>query len=428
MNNQKIRNQVKEILFKNVNEGYSKYFKVNYSLIQPSIATYPFQYFWDTCLHVFILTALNECELAKKNMLSLFAVQRDDGFVGHIIYWDRIKPGVWTDIFQSKPDFNQFRPHMSALIQPPIVAQAVERIYDETKDKEFLKIIVPKLCKYFDWLAENRDFDGNGLLSIIAPFESGMDWKPTYDPVVGFRHGPANKNLKLRIVLNDVRNFLHGYNLEKIRRSDHFNVKDVGFNTIYAQNLTALARLCKVIKYPEANRYSALSKKVQTTIVEKMYDEADGAFYDLTGSKSEKIKILTPTIFFPIVLRDLPKSISKKVLDKHFFNKDEFDLKFPIPSVAKNDPSFDPGESLFLWRGPTWVVFNWFVFQCLYYRGFKKEAHKLSSTIKQLVKQSGFREYYNPLTGEGHGAPNFTWSGLVVDMLNLEEKDSKVDK
>ncbi len=108
-------------------------------------------------------------------------------------YWKRVKPGVWTDIFQSEPGFGQFRPHMSALIQPPLVAQAVERIYAGTKDEQFLQAIVPKLCKYFDWLAQNRDFDGDGLLSIIAPFESGMDWKPSYDQVVGFHRGPATR-------------------------------------------------------------------------------------------------------------------------------------------------------------------------------------------------------------------------------------------
>jgi hypothetical protein len=32
------------------------------------------------------------------------------------------------------------------------------------------------------------------------------------------------------------------------------------------------------------------------------------------------------------------------------------------------------------------------------------------------VARSGFREYYDPCTGEGFGAREFTWSGLLVDM------------
>ena len=41
--------------------------------------------------------------------------------------------------------------------------------------------------------------------------------------------------------------------------------------------------------------------------------------------------------------------------------------------------------------------------------------------IRNLIQLSGFREYYNPFSGEGYGACDFTWSGLVVDMLNLQE-------
>jgi hypothetical protein len=32
------------------------------------------------------------------------------------------------------------------------------------------------------------------------------------------------------------------------------------------------------------------------------------------------------------------------------------------------------------------------------------------------MERSGFREYYDPLTGEGHGAREFTWTGLLLDM------------
>lgn len=34
-----------------------------------------------------------------------------------------------------------------------------------------------------------------------------------------------------------------------------------------------------------------------------------------------------------------------------------------------------------------------------------------------LVLKSGYREFYNPLTGKGYGERNFGWSTLLVDML-----------
>lgn len=49
-------------------------------------------------------------------------------------------------------------------------------------------------------------------------------------------------------------------------------------------------------------------------------------------------------------------------------------------------------------------------------RGYWKEAENMANVVKELIAKGDFREYYNPFTGEGYGAPDFTWSGLVVDM------------
>ncbi len=123
MTDDQIREAVREILKANTHHGYAEEFQTPYCYIQPSTSTDPFQYFWDTCMHVFILTALDEHELAKENMRSLFAMQDEDGFVGHMLQWSRVRPAKWTDIFQSRPTRKLFRPHMSALIQPPLVAR-----------------------------------------------------------------------------------------------------------------------------------------------------------------------------------------------------------------------------------------------------------------------------------------------------------------
>lgn len=51
------------------------------------------------------------------------------------------------------------------------------------------------------------------------------------------------------------------------------------------------------------------------------------------------------------------------------------------------------------------------------------------TAVKELIGKSGFREYYNPFTGEGYGAHDFTWSGLVADMMAMErEKNSRPEK
>jgi glycogen debranching enzyme len=422
LSDEEIRAQVREVLYRNMISGRRGGF--TYHFTKPSPGTYPFQYFWDTCFHVFTLTALGEVEMAKKHVYSLFQMQRPDGFVGHMNYWKRLWPGRITDFLQLMPrgvlHFN--KPHMSALVQPPLAAQAVLRIYRHSQDLEFVKQLLPKLKKYYQWLAANRDFEGEGLLSIITPFESGMDWKASYDPVLGYDKGKAGPQLFWKVLQVDAHNFLKGYDLPRIYKSNKFIVKDAAFNTIYAQNLEVLAHLCELAEDDDGEYYMAQAQKTEKSILRYMYDENDAAFYDLHGHDYRKLRIRTATIFFPVVLKSVPDGVCRKVLEKHLLQQDGFHVPFPVPSLAIDEPAFDPDESLYIWRGPSWVLFNWFLHQYLLGKGYRQEAQELVTSVKRLITKIGFREYYNPFTGEGHGADDFTWSGLVVDMINSEEE------
>ena len=109
--------------------------------------------------------------------------------------------------------------------------------------------------------------------------------------------------------------------------------------------------------------------------------------------------------------------IADEIIKKHFLNEEEFYLKYPLSSAAKTEPSFNPHDSRFLWRGPTWPVINWFMHKCFLSCGYEKQARHLVHSVKELIDKSGFREYYNPENGKGYGAKDFTWSGLIVDMM-----------
>ncbi len=425
MTNKQLSQRIHQLLIDNMEKGGGEE-KPKFHFTRPSPGRYPFQFFWDTCFHVFILCSLEESEMAKKHLRSLFAFQEDNGFVGHMIYWDRLQPGRFTDIFQSHPSFrNFFKSHMSAIIQPPMAAQAVERVHEISEDGDFLKEMFPKLKAQFDWLSKNRDFDGDGLLTIISPFESGMDWKPTFDVPLKFEPKKANKKLFWKVVGVDFRNYINNYNLEKIRKKGYFQVKEVGLNSIYAQNLRVMAKLADLMDDPDASKYHERAQKVEKSILDVMYNEKDAAFYDCYGKNDTQIKILTPTIFYPVALESIPSDVSEKVMKKHFFKSDEFHTKYPIPSLATNEAAFDPGASIYIWRGPTWIVNNWYLHKYLIQKGYEDEAQRLVDSIKSLIKKSGFREYYNPFTGQGHGAQNFTWCGLVLDMINTEDKVAK---
>jgi glycogen debranching enzyme len=422
MTEEALRESVRKLLADNARDGYSKLLGRNYCYVAPSPGTYPYQWFWDTCFHVIMLARLGEYGYAQRNLRSLFEMQEANGFVGHMVFWHKTLPTRHTDVLQARPSWQSLRPHMSALIQPCFAATALLRLFEASGDRVFLGELYAKVMRYHDWLANERDFDGDGLVTIISPFESGMDWKPSYDPVLGYSKRVTSRKLYTsrlfwKVVAVDWSNFSALYDLPRIRRRQKFLVKDAGVNAIYATDLAAMEQLA-VVAGDDPARFKRRRERVAQSMLDLMYDPQERAFFDVQEPGSRRIPIATPTIFFPLAVPEVPDDIARAVVDAHFDRDDQFAAPYPMPSVERRDPSFFEGETPFIWRGPTWAFNNWFLYQAFKARGWTDQQHALRESLRKLVDREGFREYYDPVTGQGHGAREFTWSGLLVDMLD----------
>jgi glycogen debranching enzyme len=86
--------------------------------------------------------------------------------------------------------------------------------------------------------------------------------------------------------------------------------------------------------------------------------------------------------------------------------------------VASSDllaPEFDRRR---YWRGPIWANLNWLLARGLRQHGLAAEAEELEGTTLRLVGEGGMREYFDPVTGEGLGAGEFSWTAAaVIDIL-----------
>jgi len=404
----------------NLRRGVSALNGKPYSFCVPSNVTYPFQWFWDSCMHAIVWSHI-DVEQAKEELRTLLRAQRRNGRIPHRIAWEPRLIYPYRFYLHSTSVRN---PVASRLVQPPLLAQAIEAVYQRSGDRAFLEESVPRAERLYGWLADNRDPDGDDLIAIIHPYESGLDHKPSFDAVFGF-HAPTARGTFIAIRVLELWNRALGYNLGRIFNADKFNVEELLFNCVYAQGLAALSRLWKELgDASKAKDTQAWGRRVEKAILTKTRG-LDGLYYDLYSRAEKMAPAKTVTGLFPLILDSITKTEARQLVRHHLLNENEFWLPYPLPTVAASDTSFNPAfESPMkssLWRGPTWVATNWFIVNGLIKHGYTDQAKHITTRTRELIERHGFREFYNPYSGEAYGAPGFGWSTLIVDMLTSVE-------
>jgi len=400
----------RNILLGNLRRGRADWNGKEYSFVCPAMVGYPFQWFWDSCFHAIALIHLDK-EQAKAELTTLMSAALSDGFIPHIVFWEMEKqPEFLRNNLVGRTSANY-----SSTIQPPIIAYAVERVYEATGDVAFKDAALPIMTAYYRWLRRFRDPDGDGLIAVIQPEEAGTDCSPKYDEVLGLEdlsnHGFIAALKKVYAAYEPIR----GDDV-RILRKDVFHFEDVLVNSIYALGMRSLARLLEGTE-PEATEFNREADRTISALLSKCWDEDAGIFFDLSGIAETPVKMVTISSLMPLILDDIPRYYVERLVKKWVSSPDHFWLPYPIPSVPASNPKFQPGNPHgFIWRGPTWINTNWFLSHGLRRHGYSELADTMVTRSQDAVEKSGFREYYDPYTAEGLGARNFGWSTLILDM------------
>ena len=378
----------------------------------PSPELYPFQWLWDSCFHAVILSYF-DVTTAWKELRSAMSKPLAGGLLPHIIYWkkDYLKTNWGREMRGDIISESWGVRGTSAITQPPLLASAIWDIHTRHENTSFLRETYPYVRAYYISLLTERDPGSRGLVGIINPDESGEDNSPRFDAAQGLAVNHTNQeNLDKRI--ERIRqNRECGYSANQCMR-DHFWIEDVSFNAILLVSLKALEHIAEVTGEKSD---AVLFHKHRTQLNQAMreYMLKDGLYYSLEGSEHRPITIKTWGLFMPLYAELLSQEDARLLIENHFLNRHEFSSAFPIPSVSLDEDSYTQDN---FWRGPTWMVVNWFIYKGLIHYGFSDLAKELREKSIGLVSQSGFREYYNPETGEGLGSNDFTWGGLIIDM------------
>ena len=389
----KIEQMCEATLRQNWREGVRAIDRVPFAYTCPSPGHYPWQWYWDSCFTAIAWRHFDSTR-SQRELESLLRAQREDGFIGHTIFWNTPLTG------RRRFTYNVTSPNatMTASIQPPVLGWAWRIAVGDPGT-------VPGIVKHYDWLSAHRDLDGDGLIWIVQPDESGLDASPQFDAIWGRRsHDRPGFVLLVR------RNRRLGYDLRKIASAGGPVCCEVATNVLYSLSLLALKR-----------------PSLTPTIVERMYNDTTGLFEPIAHPRPKRTPARTWAALAPLALPDLPENIGRRLVEEHLLDEKQFWLPVPPPSVPPTDPSFSTRDDGFLWirrywRGPTWVNAAWLVWLGLTRLGYDEHANTLGERISAAVLAQGLREYYHPYTGSGMGALDFGWSTLVMEMLAADPR------
>ena len=347
----------------------------------PSYAVWYFNGFWgwDSWKHSAALSKFAP-ELAKNQIRTMFDYQDEFGMIADCIYADKSENN-WLDT------------------KPPLAAWAVWRVYQEIKDKMFLKEMAQKLLKFHKWWYRFRDHDKNGLCEYGATQNKliGAKWESGMDDGVRFDNGKMVQNRD---------------------KAWSINQESVDLNSYLYADKIHLASIFSVLgDEAKATEFKRDAAKLKSLIQTKMFNQDTGFFYDIRLADKTFIKVQGPEGWIPLWAGVATQEQANQVVII-MTDTSKFATYIPFPTVPKDHPEFMTGY----WRGAVWFDQAYFGVKALERYGFQKEADLFTKQLfnrpEGLKSSNGpIRENYNPTDGKGMKVKHFSWSAAHLLML-----------
>ncbi|WP_170529896.1 amylo-alpha-1,6-glucosidase [Ruegeria arenilitoris] len=398
----------------------------------PTHGLYPFQWNWDSALSALGFSHFDEAR-AWREIETLFRHQWDDGMVPHIIFHEMNDgyfpgPDVWAT-GRAVPT--------SGITQPAVAGFAVRRIHARAKNRALAdaqaRALLPKIHAWHQWFYTNRDPQGTGLVAIIHPWESGRDNSVDWDaalarvPTEGVapfqRRDVAHANPAHRPTDEEYRRYIWlvqhfrglGWDNSKLHDASPFRVVDPGFNAILIRSCLDLAALADDLGEAEIASASRAFAQAGIAAMDALWSETRGQY--LCFDRATGALIDSPSIggllaaFCPI-----PEHRAQAIAQR----LDAIGAAVPY-LVPSHDPAAPEFDGLRYWRGPVWLIVNYMIADGLKRAGQTRIVQRIVDDSLRLIEQSGFAEYYDPVTAEPCGGSSFTWTAaMVIEILNAD--------
>jgi hypothetical protein len=347
---------------------------VTHEAMMPSKVQYVGIWNWDACFHSLAFRHVDPV-LARNQLRTMLACQLPDGMIPDAVYDE----AVVADIEH---------PLRAEVTKPPIMAWAALKLHETDPDLDFLQEIYVPLVRWNAWWFSMNDDDADGLAQYNHPYSSGLDDSPLWD-----------------------------YGMP---------VESPDLNTYLCVQMGSLATMAEVLGMDaEGAMWRRRAAAIVRRMIEDYWDEEAGLFRALHDNRP--IPVATPFNLYPLWTGQLSDPIRARLI-AHLTGPDEFWGEYVIPSVARNDPHFDPDT---MWRGPIWANINYIFIEALRQVG----EHTLACTLREktlnlVMSQPGIYEYYNSETGKPPATATdaFGWTAAIfIDLAIQASRDEGME-
>lgn len=413
------------------------------ALIKAAPNLYPHQWSWDAAL-VSIGLGHIDLDRAIAELRHLFRGQWRNGLIPHIQY-DANTPasayfpdaGRWASHYVS-PDAPQ-DVATSGIVQPPVHAFAVRRLIDQApleQGAEIAREFFRPLMNWHRYLLSARDPENSGLVTIVHPWESGMDNSPRWDTALARIEVPRDdlppytrrdlahvSDPSQRPTDEDYDRYI--WILEVLKQSRYrvdvayqqlpFRVKDVFITALLVAGNESLMHIASIAG-ADLEDMDIIEEwiSIGRRGLADRWDDATGRCLDYDVVSATEIDVDTIASISPIFAGQVSRGVRQAIIDRWRSPvlAGHPDLRWQLPPTTSLDASqFSPTR---YWRGPVWPVINWLTWYAWQRNGEFALADELREQALAQIEASGFYEYVNPVTGEGMGSDAQSWTAAAV--------------
>lgn len=390
----------------------------------PNHSVYPFQWNWDSAF-VAMGFATFDPDRAWQELETLFVGQWPDGMVPSIIFHapaDHYYPGpsAWG---------THHEPPTTGITQPPVAATAARMIMgsDPNQQSALFRLgpLFDKIFASHHWWHTIRDPDASGLVTVVHPWETGRDNSPDWDAplsailptvdVSGLRKDnkivdPSERPTDLfynRVMTLVKEAQALDWDGHSVARHLSMRVCDLGIQCILLRADHDLLYLAELLGR------KAEAQQVREWITRSSHafsrlKAQDGTYRSLDLITGQLAPCVTSASFLPLYAKIATLQEADTLLT--LMAKWQIDTPFMVPSSDPHHASYDARR---YWRGPVWIVVNRMIADGLGHYGFKSAAERIRNTSAASIMKHGFREAFDPCTGEGLGGRDFSWTAAM---------------